>query len=58
MKVGRPNTLKEAQALVTMFDRVKAVGVGHSWNKEQFCSGSDDRSIDIVMTELKPVVDL
>ena len=44
--------------LVSMFDRVKASGVGHSWWKEQFCAGNDSRSINIVMTELKPTLDL
>lgn len=34
------------------FDRVKAVGVGHSWWKEQFCAGDSDKSINIVLTEL------
>ena len=53
MKVGRPKTLEEAQAMVTNFDRVKGVGVGHSWWKEQFCSGEDDKSINLVMTELE-----
>jgi len=58
VKVGRPSTIKDAQTLVQMFDRVKANGVGHSWNMEQFCSGNDTKSINLVMTELQPVVDL
>lgn len=58
VKVGRPNSVSEAQALVQMFSRVKASGVGHSWWKEQFCAGNDDKSINLVMTEIKPVVDL
>jgi hypothetical protein len=58
VKVGRPSTVEEAQSLVSMFPHVKASGVGHSWWKEQFCSGADDKSINLVMTELKPTVDL
>lgn len=34
------------------YDRVKAVGVGHSWWKEQFCAGKGTDSINIVTTEL------
>jgi hypothetical protein len=58
VKVGRPATVEDAQALVTMFDRVKASGVGHSWWKEQFCSGNDSKAINLVMTEIKSTLDL
>lgn len=34
------------------YDRVKAVGVGHSWWREQFCAGNSSRAINIVTTEL------
>lgn len=44
--------------MVELFDKVQAVGVGHSWWKEQFCAGSDETSIDIVMTELENTVKL
>lgn len=43
--------------MVNDFDHIKAVGVGHSWNKEQFCAiESPDSSIGIVMTELLPTL--
>ena len=58
VKIGRPSTVAEAQSLVTMFPSVKAVGNGHSWWKESFCAGNNSQSIDIVMTEFKPVLDL
>lgn len=32
---------------------VQANGVGGSWWRENFCSGDDDQSINIVMTELQ-----
>jgi hypothetical protein len=51
-------SVEQAQALVTMFDRVKASGVGHSWWKEQFCSGNDSTAVNLVMTEIAPVVAL
>ena len=34
------------------YDKVKAVGVGHSWWKEQFCAGAGSKAINIVTTEL------
>ncbi len=51
--VARPTTLEEMSKIVTAYDQVKAVGVGHSWWQQQFCAGHDDRSADIVMTELQ-----
>lgn len=36
---------------------MKASGVGHSWWKEQFCSGNDTRSVNVVLTEQKAVLD-
>eukprot|EP00887_Chlorella_sp_A99_P005590 scaffold1.g5590.t1 len=65
VKVGRPQSLEDLKArrtgggwhaLVTMFPRVKAVGGGDSWWKEQFCAGNDSNSINIVMTELTPTL--
>jgi hypothetical protein len=51
--IGRPRNSSELAALVAAYPRVKAVGVGHSWWAEQFCAGSDEQSINIVMTELQ-----
>lgn len=58
MLVGKPRTLMEIQRMVRNFERVSAVGVGHSWWKEQFCSGSDEKSVNIVMTELDNILPL
>ncbi len=58
VKVGRPTSVADIQTLVTMFPKVRANGVGHSWWKEQFCAGNDSNSINIVMTELQPVLSL
>jgi hypothetical protein len=52
VKIGRPRNWAQLAELVKSFDRVKAVGMGHSWWAEQFCAGGDARSINIVMTEL------
>ena len=50
--VGRPRTMSELQAQVQQYDHVKAVGVGHSWWQQQFCSGSDSSSVNIVLTQM------
>lgn len=44
--------------MVVSHDHVKAVGVGHSWWMEQFCSGPNQTAsnIDIVTTELLPTL--
>ena len=57
VKVGRPASLAEAQALVRAYAKVKASGVGHSWNEDLFCAGDDPAAINLVMTELKPTLD-
>ncbi|KAK9823265.1 hypothetical protein WJX72_001448 [[Myrmecia] bisecta] len=56
--VGRPVNLTQLQNLVTNFKHVKGVGVGHSWWQEQFCSGRDADSVNIVMTELDDTLSL
>ena len=58
VKVGRPASLAEAQALVKAYAQVKASGVGHSWNADLFCAGDDAGAINLVMTELKPTLDV
>lgn len=58
VKIGKPKNLEEAQTIVTLFDRVKANGVGHSWWMQQFCSGSNDTDINIVMTEFNDTLSL
>lgn len=41
---------------MTAYDRVQAVGVGHSWNKGQFCAQQNGSSVDIVLTEIAPTL--
>ena len=50
--VGKPTTIAELQQQVLQYDKVKAAGVGHSWWQQQFCSGSDSNSVNIVLTQL------
>jgi FAD/FMN-containing dehydrogenase len=57
VKIGRPRTVAELQTIVATFPKVKAVGVGHSWWKEQFCAGNTSDAVNIVVTELQPGLD-
>ncbi len=52
VQVGRPESKEQLLALIKNFERVKGVGVGHSWSQGFFCAGDDADSIDIVLTEL------
>ena len=50
--IGKPRSVKELQAQVQEYDRVKAVGVGHSWWQQQFCSGHSSSAVNIALTQL------
>ena len=58
VEIGRPQTKDDILDMVEYYQQVKAVGVGHSWWKEQFCSGNDSSAINIVMTELNSTLSL
>eukprot|EP00210_Caulerpa_lentillifera_P006113 g5840.t1 len=58
VRVGKPRGIQDLQSIVRSYRKVKAVGVGHSWWKEQFCSGEDENAVNIVMTELPEVQQL
>ena len=57
-RVGRPTSLADLKAQVTSFPRVKAVGVGHSWDGGQFCAGTGDQALGLVLTEFPEVLKL
>ena len=46
--------MEELQSLVSLFPRVKASGVGHSWWGDMFCSGDDEDSVNVLLTEIEP----
>ncbi|KAI8101866.1 hypothetical protein M9434_006929 [Picochlorum sp. BPE23] len=52
VRVGKPHNLQQLGEILNEFDKVKAVGNGHSFNKEFLCAGNGSDSINIVMTEL------
>lgn len=56
--MGRPVNKRELLDLIKEFEKVKGVGVGHSWWQQQFCAGSNASAIQIVTTELTDVLDM
>lgn len=52
VRVGKPRNKKELTEQVAHYRRVKGVGIGHSWNGYQFCSGNTSDAINIVTTEI------
>lgn len=54
VRVGRPKTYDQVAQLVKMYPHVMATGMGHSWNKEQFCSGTSIDSVNIMMADVSP----
>ena len=57
-RVGRPTSLADLRAQVLAFPRVKAVGVGHSWDGAQFCAGTGTDALGLVLTEFPAVLKL
>lgn len=49
VRVGRPASLSELRTLVSLYPRVKAVGTGHSYVRDLFCTGNGSDALDIVM---------
>lgn len=58
VKVGKPFDKEELAAMVAWYPHVKGSGIGHSWWGNQFCSGTDSDSINIVTTELNTTLEV
>jgi hypothetical protein len=58
VKIGRPASIPQLQAIVAAFPHVKASGVGHSWWQQQFCSGNTSDAINVLTTEIEPTLKL
>ncbi|CAL8471831.1 g11373 [Coccomyxa elongata] len=56
--MGRPKNTQEVLQLLQAYPKVKGAGVGHSWWKEQACSGNTSETINIVLTEFPEVLAL
>jgi len=57
-RIGRPTSLADLRSQILAFARVKAVGVGHSWDGGQFCAGTGADSLGLVLTEFPEVLKL
>ena len=53
--MAKPSTVEETAAAVAAFPRVRANGVGHSWNRALFCAGDDDASLNVITTDVRSV---
>ncbi|MCJ1422974.1 hypothetical protein MMC29_000855 [Sticta canariensis] len=58
VQLGRPENKQDILSMISYYDKVKGVGIGHSWWQQQFCSGNDSLSINIVTTELNTTLAL
>ena len=45
--IARISSIKHIQSAVSRANKVKAVGLGHSWWKENFCAANDGVTIPI-----------
>ena len=53
--MAKPSTVEETAAAVAAFPRVRANGVGHSWNRALFCAGDDNASLNVITTDVRSV---
>ena len=53
VRMGRPRTVADVQAIVASAPRVRGVGVGHSWWSEQMCAGDTAEAVDVLLTEIE-----
>ena len=49
--LGRPSNVNQLAALVRLYPRVKAAGVGHNWAPELTCAGNGSEAIQVLPTE-------
>ena len=55
LKMATPTTVHDVASVVAAFPKVRPVGVGHSWNGQLFCAGTDDNAIDVVTSAVRSV---
>ncbi|KAK9828663.1 hypothetical protein WJX72_001389 [[Myrmecia] bisecta] len=53
-KLIKPKNVAELQAVVRSHAKVRAVGAGHSWHKDLFCSGD----VNVYLSELETITPL
>ena len=53
--MGTPSTVAEVSEIVSVFPKVRAVGVGHSWHRELFCAGTNAESVNVLLAGVRSV---
>ena len=53
--MSAPETVADVARVVAAFPKVRAVGVGHSWNKRLFCAGDGRDAADVVVSKVRAV---
>ena len=55
LRMSAPETVADVARVVAAFPKVRAVGVGHSWNKQLFCAGDGRDAADVVLRKVRAV---
>ena len=55
LRMSAPETVADVARVVAAFPKVRAVGVGHSWNKRLFCAGDGRDAADVVVSKVRAV---
>ena len=55
LRMSVPETVADVARVVAAFPKVRAVGVGHSWNTQLFCAGETSDAADVVLSKVRAV---
>ena len=55
LRMSAPETVADVARVVAAFPKVRAVGVGHSWNTQLFCAGDASDAADVVVSKVRAV---
>lgn len=55
LRMSVPETVADVARVVAAFPKVRAVGVGHSWNTQLFCAGDASDAADVVLSKVRAV---
>ena len=55
LRMSAPETVADVARVVAAFPKVRAVGVGHSWNTQLFCAGDASDAADVVLSKVRAV---
>ena len=54
-RMSTPKTVADVARVVAAYPKVRAVGVGHSWNAQLFCAGRGRDAVDVVLAKVRSV---